>query len=176
MAEASPMRLAFAAGQVRLATRHGVTLGKWSNFPPAAPHFCFTTVSASPQVCFRSPEARALSPPILADRPHRRTRRPEDFRPRFERIASHLRLGRSPSSGEDRSPSFPFRVAMEQETLRASPAWRLSCSGLSEGAAFRPHQPGPFQVTSRPSSICEAGFPISPTPRSELHPVNANCG
>jgi len=46
------MRLAFAAGQVRLATHLGVTLGKWSNFPPATPHFCFVAASASPKITF----------------------------------------------------------------------------------------------------------------------------
>lgn len=52
MLEASPMRLAFAAGQVCLATHLGVTLGKRSNIPPAVPHCCFPAASASPRLTF----------------------------------------------------------------------------------------------------------------------------
>jgi hypothetical protein len=90
--------------------------------------------------CFRFPVARALRPPILSDRPYRRTRRPEGFRPRFSgsprpsgRAVPFLGGGPHPiaalsgSDGAGGSPlfsslaSFPFGVS-SRRPLSVSPA------------------------------------------------------
>jgi hypothetical protein len=58
--------------------------------------------------CFRFPVARALRPPILSDRPYRRTRRPEGFRLHSERIAPPLRKGSTLPRGRTAPHCGPF--------------------------------------------------------------------
>lgn len=98
----------------------------------------------STQDCFRFPVARALRPPVLADRPYRRTRPPEGLRLHSERIAPLLRkgepfLGRGPlpnatlagNDGAGDPPRlsslefFPFGVS-SRLPLSGSPAGPLA--------------------------------------------------
>jgi len=146
-AGASPLRLAFAAGQVRLALRPGVSQGKWSNFPPAGSHFCSPAVSAPPGITFAFPlRGRSALRGAEAPRPYRRACRSGGLRLRFERAAPHLPRGGTPLPVGTAPRRRPLRATAEQETLREPPVGLPSCSGLAAGAAFRLRRPGPFQA------------------------------
>lgn len=113
--------------------------GGWSNFPPAGSRFRVRAGSASHGFVFTSPwrgrsalrffrTVRTAGPAV-----------PGAYVPGPGR--SPRPVGRAnPPSGKP-NPILPFRAAMEQETLRASPAWHPSrpVSRISTpfGATFR---------------------------------------
>lgn len=148
-ARASPVWLAFAAGQVRLASRSGLTQSKLSDSPPEGSHFCAPSVSASPgnallalTRALRPPRCRSTSskPPgslFRGPSPPSVTGRPAPP------------MGQYPTSGGNRSPKLPFRVSSEQETLRASPV-QSPRSGCLLGTTFRWFREGPLQAVPEP--------------------------
>lgn len=91
--------------------------------------------------------------------------------------AAPLSPGRPKPPGEgDRTPPASFRSPAERETLRVSPVRLPVRFGCPFDMAFRPCRPGPPRAVIRPSSIHGAGFSVSPTSRSESHPVKADRG
>jgi len=146
-AEASPTRLAFAAGQVRLAFHPGVNQGEWSDFKPAGSHLCVPAVSASSGIAYAFPQrGRSALRGAEAPRPYRRTRRSGGFRLRSERAAPHLPRGLPLFRREPHPAVCPCGLRRSRRLSAFLQSGYPSCYGLSANAAFRPRRPGPSQA------------------------------
>jgi hypothetical protein len=170
VAGASPLRLAFAAGLFRHPRSPRFSPGGTAGLPTSRPALLPSGQERFTRDRFRSPVVRALRPPVLSNRPYRRTRRPGGLRlrsggsPRPSGRAVPL-LGGGPHPGETLSgvhgaggsplfsspASFPFPVSVRRllSDLPAGPssgdlrAFIDSRSGL-------PHQPNAsVRVASR---------------------------
>jgi hypothetical protein len=146
-AEASPIRLAFAAGQVRLAFHPGVSQSEWSDFKPAGSHFCVPAASASPGIVFTFPSrGRSALRGAEAPRSYRRARRSGGFRLCSERAAPHLIRGFPLFRWEPHPAVCPCGLWRSRRLSAFLQSGYPSCSGLAVGAAFRLRRPGPFQA------------------------------
>jgi len=146
-AGASPIRLAFAAGQIRLASHPGASQGEWSNFKPAGPHFSVPAASASRGVVFTLPWRGRSAPPrrrstssVPAGPPFR------GFRLRSERAAPHLPRGLPLFRREPHPAVCPCRLRRSRRLSAFLQSGYPYCSGLRAGVAFRLRRPGPFQA------------------------------
>jgi hypothetical protein len=156
------IRLAFAAGRVRLALCPGSHPGERYDIPQAGPQVMRSSFERSGRDAFAVPvRLRSSLQGAEASCPYHRACRSGSLRSRSEQAAPHLggniplQVGTAP-----RCP--PSRAASEQETLRASPAGSFPVPGLRPappfGIAVR-SLPQPF---SRPSPSARSGLSQQP--------------
>jgi hypothetical protein len=176
-AEASPIRLALAAGQVRLAFHPGVSQSEWSDLKPAGSHFYVPAASASPGIVFTFPSrGRSALRGAEAPRSYRRARRSGAFAS-VQNGPPRTFQGGYPSSGANRTPlSALAGFGGAGDSLRFSRRATLPVPDLRSALPFGFAVRALSRRFSRPSSIRGVDCPNSPTSRSELHPVRANCG
>lgn len=87
------------------------------------------------------------------------------------------RQGAEPLFGwRPRHTGEPLGSPVRRETLRVSPVGLCALIERLDGSALRQFQPDISRTNDRLSTIREVGLSVSPTSRSELHPVRAACG
>lgn len=179
LAGASILRPAFAAGRNRSVLRPGVNRVE-NRTSHQSEHIAMPRLGANRhgRVCiFPRADRSALEGHRSASRHRSGPVRPGGLRRRSNRAAPHLSKGKTPRPAGLQVPRLFLAVIdgtgdspfVSSRFCRPEPGCRPAKPfGIASRARSR--------KSARPSSTFGVGRPFSPTPRSEVHPVEANRG